>query len=72
MAYNKEDLFNLPVAEKYELVMDLWDQIEKDLLDVSEEEIQFAKVRLKLHRQNPSERISVDELKKLITDKYGF
>ena len=72
MAYDKEELFNLPIAEKYELVMDLWDHIENDLLDVTEEEIQFAKERLKLHRDNPSEGISLDELKKSISEKYGF
>jgi putative addiction module component (TIGR02574 family) len=72
MAYDKVELFNLPVAEKYELVMDLWDHIENDLLDVTEEEIKFAKERLKLHRENPSEGISLDELKKSISEKYGF
>ena len=72
MPYDKEELFNLPVAEKYELVMELWDHIENDLLDVTEEEIQFAKERLKLHRDNPSEGISLVELKKSISDKYGF
>jgi putative addiction module component (TIGR02574 family) len=72
MAYDKEELFNLPIAEKYELVLDLWDHIENDLLDVTEEEIQFAKERLKLHRKNPSEGIRLDELKKSISRKYGF
>ena len=72
MAYDKEELFNLPVAEKYELVMDLWDHIENDLLDVTEEEIHFAKERLKLHRENPSEGVNWNELKKKISEKYGF
>lgn len=72
MAYDKEELFNLPVAEKYELVMDLWDHIENDLLNVTEEEIKFAKERLKLHLDSPSEGISIDELKKSISEKYGF
>jgi putative addiction module component (TIGR02574 family) len=72
MSYNKEELFNLPVAEKYELVLDLWESIDDDLLDVTEEEIKFAKERLQLHRQNPSEGISREELKKKISEKYGF
>jgi len=72
MAYDKEELFNLPVAEKYELVMDLWDRIENDLLHVTEAEIKFAKDRLKLHRENPSEGMTMDELKKSISEKYGF
>ncbi len=32
MAYDKEELFNLPVAEKYELVLDLWESIHEDFL----------------------------------------
>lgn len=72
MSYNKEELFNLPVAEKYELVLDLWESIEDNLLDVTKEEIQFAKKRLELHRLNPSEGIRREELKKKISRKYGF
>jgi len=72
MPYNKEELFNLPVAEKYELVLDLWESIDNDLLDATEEEIKFAKRRLQLHRQNPSSGISREELKKKISEKYGF
>jgi len=52
--------------------MDLWDHIENDLLNVTEEEIRFAKERLKLHLDNPSEGISLDEFKKSISEKYGF
>jgi putative addiction module component (TIGR02574 family) len=72
MAYDKEELFNLPVAEKYELVLDLWESIDNDLLDVTEEEIEFAKKRLQLHRENPLSGISREELKKKISEKYGF
>ena len=32
MAYDREELFNLPVAEKYELVLDLWESIDDDFL----------------------------------------
>ena len=32
MAYNKEELFNLPTEEKYELVLDLWEKIEEEYL----------------------------------------
>ena len=32
MAYDKEELLNLPVAEKYELVLDLWESIDDDFL----------------------------------------
>lgn len=39
MPYNKEELLNLPVSEKYELVLDLGESIDDDLLDITEEEI---------------------------------
>ena len=32
MAYNKEELFNLPVEEKLELVEALWESIDDELL----------------------------------------
>ncbi len=32
MSYNREELFNLPVEEKYELVMDLWENIDEEFL----------------------------------------
>lgn len=72
MAYNREDIFNLPMEEKYELAMDLWDDIENNLLEVTEEEIKFAKERLELHRLNPSKGTSWQEVKKKISEKYGF
>jgi putative addiction module component (TIGR02574 family) len=33
MPYNKEELFNLPAEEKYELVLDLWENIENEFLE---------------------------------------
>ena len=55
MPYNREALFNLPAEEKYELVLDLWENIENESLPVTEEEIEFAKERLKLHKEKPLE-----------------
>ncbi len=72
MSYNREELFNLPVEEKLELVEALWDRIDDDLLPVTKEEIAFAKERLQLHNENPSNGMSWGELKKKIQDKYGF
>jgi hypothetical protein len=60
------------MEEKYELAMDLWDDIENNLLEVTEEEIKFAKERLELHRLNPSEGTRWREVKKRISEKYGF
>ncbi|MEO8108756.1 MAG: addiction module protein [Ginsengibacter sp.] len=72
MAYNKEELMNLPVEEKLELVEALWDRIDDDLLPVTQEEIAFAEERLQLHNQNPAGGMSWGELKKKIQERYGF
>ena len=32
MSYDREDLFNLPAEEKYQLVMDLWENIDEEFL----------------------------------------
>ncbi len=39
MAYDREELLNLPVAEKYELVLDLWESIDDDFLGSDEKRI---------------------------------
>lgn len=72
MPYNREELLNLPVEEKLELVEALWDKIDEDLMPVTKEEIEFAKERLRLHNQNPSEGMTWEELKDKIHEKYGF
>lgn len=72
MSYDREELLNLPVEEKLELVEALWDKIDDDLLPVSKEEIAFAKERLQMHEENPSESMSWEELKRRIKEKYGF
>ena len=72
MPYNKEELFNLPAEEKYELVLDLWENIGNESLPVTEEEIAFAKKRLKLHKEKPLEGLSWSEVKNNIRKKYGF
>jgi putative addiction module component (TIGR02574 family) len=72
MAYDREELFNLPVEEKLELIEALWNRIDDELLPVTKEEILFAKERLQLHNQNPSEGLSWEELKKKIQEQYGF
>lgn len=72
MAYDKQELLNLPVEEKLELVEALWDTIDDELSPVTPEEIQFAKERLDLHNQNPSDGMSWTELKVKIQERYGF
>ena len=72
MPYDREELFNLPMEEKLELVEALWNRIDEDLLPFTEEDIKFARQRLELHKQKPSEGFSWLEVKKKITEKYGF
>lgn len=72
MAYDREELLNLSVDEKLELVEALWDRIDNELLPVTNEEIAFAKERLQLHNQNPSDGMSWEELKRAIQERYGF
>ncbi|MGN6530340.1 MAG: addiction module protein [Ginsengibacter sp.] len=64
MGYDKEELFNLPTKEKLDFVEALWDSIENDFSKISKEEIQFAKERLEVHNQNPSEGIKIEDLKR--------
>ena len=32
MSYDREELFNLPTEEKYQLVLDLWENIDEEFL----------------------------------------
>ncbi len=72
MSYNKEELLNLPLKEKQELVEALWNSIDDELLPDTEEEIAFAKDRLKMHEANPAEGITWPDFKSKIQEKYGF
>lgn len=72
MPYNKEELLSLPDGEKIALAEELWSSIEEKNIPVSDEEIAFAEERLRLHQENPSEGISVEEFKKRFADKHGL
>ena len=72
MPYNKEELLNLPVEEKLQLVEALWEKINEESVSVTKEEIEFARKRFDLHKENPSEGLSWEEVKNKITEKYGF
>lgn len=71
MSYNKEELFNLPMEEKYELVMDLWESIEDDFLGKEmtrqgfEEEIDK---RIQRIEKNPDILIPWEEVLKQMRD----
>jgi len=67
MLYDKEQLLNLPVKERFELVMDLWESIDDDLLGKEmtrqgfEEEIDK---RIERIEKNPEILISWEEVLK--------
>ena len=71
MPYNKQELFKLPVAEKYELVMDLWESIDNNFLGKEmtrkglEEEIDK---RIKRIEKNPELLIPWEEVLKEMRD----
>jgi putative addiction module component (TIGR02574 family) len=71
MAYDKEELLNLPVAEKYELVLDLWESIDDDFLGKEmtrqgfEEEIDK---RIERIEKNPEILIPWEEVLKEMRD----
>ncbi|HEY5463352.1 MAG TPA: addiction module protein [Hanamia sp.] len=71
MPYNKEELFNLPVEEKYELVMDLWESIDNDFLGKEmtrqgfEQEIDK---RIERIEKNPETLIPWEEVLKQMRD----
>ncbi|RNI37271.1 hypothetical protein EFY79_07680 [Hanamia caeni] len=71
MPYNKQELFKLPVAEKYELVMDLWESIDNNFLGKEmtrkglEEEIDK---RIERIEKNPELLIPWEEVLKEMRD----
>ena len=67
MAYNREELLNLPVEEKLELVEALWDRIDDDLLGekLSSPEIEKElDKRLNNLEKNPQSLIPWEEVKR--------
>lgn len=72
MPYNKKELLSLPPEEKIELAEALWSSVEEELMPITDEEIAFAEERLKMHEANPDEGMTLEELKKYFTEKYGF
>ena len=71
MPYNREQLLNLPVAERYELVLDLWESIDDNFLGKEmtrqgfEEEVDK---RIERIEKNPEILIPWDEVLKEMRD----
>lgn len=72
MSFNKDEILSLSLQEKIALAEELWSSVEEELLPVSDDEINFAEERLKMHKENPSEGMSLASFKKYFADKYGF
>lgn len=72
MPYNKEELLALSPEEKIALVEELWGSVENELLPITDEDIAFAKERLKMHEANPIEGVSHKQLENHFSEKYCF
>lgn len=66
-------IFDLPPAEKLQLVQDLWDDIaaSPDDIPVTEVEIQELDRRMENLRQNPESALDWDEVKRRARARYG-
>lgn len=72
MPYNKNELMQLPAAEKQELAEALWNSLENEALPPSAWEEEFANERMQMHEEAPDEGIEWHVLKEKIKAKYGF
>ena len=72
MPVNKEELFALSAEEKVALAEELWGSVENELLPITDEDVAFAEERLKMHKANPTEGVSLDEFKSHFNKKHGF
>ncbi len=72
MSYNKEELLKLPVAERYDIAVALWDSIEEEELPVTDEEKAFAEMRLQEHLNNPKDVIKWEDARAQIKKEYGI
>ena len=68
MSTQLSDILQLSIAERIQLVEDIWDSIVAfpEALPLTEAQRQELDRRLQAHAQNPDEGISWDELKKKI------
>lgn len=72
MPYNKEELLSLSPEEKVSLAEELWGSVENELLPITDEDIAFAEERLKMHQDNPTENVNLEQLKTDFSKEYGF
>jgi putative addiction module component (TIGR02574 family) len=72
MSYNTEELLKLPVIERYDIALALWESIEDEELPVTAEERAFAEMRLQEHLNNPKDVIKWEDARAQIKKEYGI
>lgn len=71
MAYDRKELLNLPVAEKYELALDLWESIDDNFLAKEMTKQGFKEEidrRIERIEKNPEILVSWEEVLKELKD----
>jgi putative addiction module component (TIGR02574 family) len=71
MSYNTEELLKLPVIERYDIALALWESIEDEELPITAEERAFAEMRLQEHLNNPKDVIKWEDARAQIKKEYG-
>ncbi len=72
MSYNTEELLKLPVIERYDIAIALWESIENEDLPVTEEEEVLAEIRLQEHLNNPKDILKWEDAREQIKKEYGI
>ncbi|MEX2281091.1 MAG: addiction module protein [Gemmatimonadota bacterium] len=68
-----DELLKLSVAERIQLVEDLWDSIAADPenIPLSEPQLQELRRRLAEHRANPDSALPWEEVRRRLYERYG-
>ena len=71
MSYNTEELLKLPVIERYDIAVALWESIEDEDLPITNEEKVLAEMRLQEHLNNPKDILKWEDARAQIKKEYG-
>ncbi len=72
MSYNIEELLKLPVLERYDIELALWESIEEEDIPVTEEEKIFVEQRYQEYLKNSNEGITWDNARAQIKKQFGI
>lgn len=72
MSYNTEELLKLPVIERYDIAVALWESIEDEDLPITDEEKVFAGMRLQEYLNNPKDVLKWEDARIQIKKEYGI